>query len=73
MFVSDLRQVGGFLRVFSINKTDFHGITKILLKVALNTTNQQLKTMSWDGGHLGFLNDTKKSLERTLLESFMTY
>ena len=40
MFVSDLQQVGGFLWVFSINKTDFHGITKILLKVALNTTNQ---------------------------------
>jgi hypothetical protein len=32
-----------------------------------------VKTMSWDGGHLGFLNDTKKSLERTLLETFMTY
>ena len=40
MFVSDLQQVGGFLWVFYINKTDFHGITKILLKVALNTTNQ---------------------------------
>ena len=39
-FVSDLRQVGGFLRVlwfFSINKTDRHDITKILLKVSLNT------------------------------------
>jgi cobalamin-dependent methionine synthase I len=26
--------------VFSTNKTDRHDITKILLKVALNTTNQ---------------------------------
>jgi hypothetical protein len=36
-FVSDLRQVGGFLPVSSINKTDRHGIAEILLKVALNT------------------------------------
>jgi hypothetical protein len=41
-FVSDLRQVGGFLLspgtpVSSINKTDHHDITEILLKVALNT------------------------------------
>jgi hypothetical protein len=35
-FVSDLRQVGGFLRVSSINKTDCQDITEILLKVALN-------------------------------------
>ena len=32
-FVSDLQQVGGFLH----QKTDHHDITKILLKVALNT------------------------------------
>jgi hypothetical protein len=39
-FVSDLRQVGGFLQVlrfFPTNKTDRHDITEILLKVALNT------------------------------------
>jgi len=39
-FVSDLRQVGGFLRVLwvsSTNKTERHDITEILLKVALNT------------------------------------
>jgi len=39
-FVSDLRQVGGFLLgtlVSSINTTDRHDITEILLKVALNT------------------------------------
>jgi hypothetical protein len=39
-FVSDLRQVGGFLRVLLIsytNKTDRHDIAEILLKVALNT------------------------------------
>ena len=42
-FVSDIRQVGGFLRVSlvsSINKTDRHVITEILLKVVLNTINQ---------------------------------
>ena len=39
-FVSDLSQVGGFLRgppVSSTNKTDRHDIAEILLKVALNT------------------------------------
>jgi len=39
--VSDLRQVGGFLRVLlisSTNKTDHHDIAKIVWKVALNTT-----------------------------------
>ena len=41
-FVSDLRQVGGFLKVLttqvsSTNKTDHHNITEILLKVAINT------------------------------------
>ena len=41
-FVSDLRQVGGFLLVLrfsSANKTDHHDITEILLKVTLNTIN----------------------------------
>jgi hypothetical protein len=40
-FASDLRQVGGFLRVLQFsptNKTDCHDITEISLKVALNTT-----------------------------------
>jgi hypothetical protein len=39
-FVSDLSQVGGFLRgppVSSTNKIDRHDIAEILLKVALNT------------------------------------
>ena len=39
-FVSDLRQVSGFLQVLqfsSTNKTDRHDMTEILLKVALNT------------------------------------
>jgi hypothetical protein len=39
-FVSDLRQVGGFIRVlrFSFtNKIDRHDITEILLKVVWNT------------------------------------
>ena len=43
-FVSDLWQIGGFLRegtpVSSTNKTDNHYMTEILLKVALNTINQ---------------------------------
>ena len=38
-YVSDLRQAGGFLRIlrFPPPQTDRHDITKILLKVALNT------------------------------------
>ena len=39
-FVNDLRQVVGFspsTPVSSTNKTDYHDITEILLKVALNT------------------------------------
>ena len=39
-FVSDLRQVSGFLGVLRFPppiKTDRHDITEILLKVALNT------------------------------------
>ena len=42
-FVSDLRQVSGFLRVSSTNKTDRHNIAEILLKVALNTIKQTNK------------------------------
>jgi hypothetical protein len=41
-FVSDLRQVGSFLRVLRFpppNETDGHDVTEILLKVALNTIN----------------------------------
>jgi hypothetical protein len=39
-YVSDLRQVGDFLRVprFPSYKTDRHDITNLLLKVALNPT-----------------------------------
>jgi hypothetical protein len=39
-FISDLRQVSGFLQetpVSSINKTDRHDLAEILSKVALNT------------------------------------
>ena len=38
-FVSDLRQVGGFLRVLHQYITDRHYITEILLKVVLNNIN----------------------------------
>ena len=41
-FVGDLRQVSGF-PVSSTNKTDRHNITEILLKVVLNTINQNPK------------------------------
>ena len=44
-FVSDLRQVGGFLPgtlVSSTNKTDRHDITEILMKMALSTMNLNL-------------------------------
>jgi hypothetical protein len=44
-FVSDVRQVGGFLRVIQfppLNKTDLHDITEILLNVSLNTINQAM-------------------------------
>ena len=41
-FVSDLRQVGDFLRY--TNKTDHHVITEISLKVALNTISL---TIAW--------------------------
>jgi hypothetical protein len=40
-YVSNFRQVGGFLRVLrfpSTNKTARHDISEILLKVALSTT-----------------------------------
>ena len=40
MFVSDLRQVGGFLRVSFTNITDRHGIAELLLKVELSSINQ---------------------------------
>ena len=52
-FVSDLRQVSGFLRALrfaSIIKTGRHDITEILLKVALNTiqpTNQPVKCLTF--------------------------
>jgi hypothetical protein len=39
-FVSDLRQVDGFLSVSSTNKTGRGDIIEILLKVVLNTINQ---------------------------------
>ena len=49
-FVSDLRQVGGFLfspgiLVSSTNKTDRHNMTEILLKVALNTITKTIRTI----------------------------
>ena len=46
VWISDLRQVGGFLRVnqfpppLTTNKTDRHDVTEILLKAALNTIKQ---------------------------------
>ena len=61
-FVSDLRQVGGFLRVLQFsptNKTDGHEITEILLNVSLNTINQAMaNTTSYD--HY----DSKRTLDQ---------
>jgi hypothetical protein len=48
MFVSDLRQVGGFLRVLPVsptNETDRHDMTEILLKLALKTIKQTNKRL----------------------------
>ena len=39
-FVSDLRQVGGFRRVSSTNKTDRYDLNEKLLQVTLNIINQ---------------------------------
>ena len=42
-FVSDLRQVGGFLQILLFLppiKTESHDISEILLRVALSTINQ---------------------------------
>jgi hypothetical protein len=44
-FVSDLRWFSPGFPVSSANKTDEHSITEILLKVALNTIQQQ--TILW--------------------------
>ena len=45
-FVSDLREAVGFLGILvsSTKKADRRDITEILLKVALNTINDQTKT-----------------------------
>jgi hypothetical protein len=42
-----MRQVGGFLRISSTNKTDSHDITEILLKVALTTIDQTEPIFKW--------------------------
>ena len=49
-FVSDLRQVGGFLRVLRFpqtNKTEHHNITEISLKVVLNTITLNHRTSTF--------------------------
>jgi len=64
-FVSDLRQVGGFLRVSSIYKADRHDITEILLKVALNNihltllllTNSIVHTVNLDTSGISILHN----------------
>jgi len=43
-FVSDLRQVGGFLGVSSTNNADRHDVTELMLKVALNTVKRNQST-----------------------------
>ena len=56
-FISDLRQVGGFLQVLfsSTNKSDRHDIIGILLKVVLNTITLNLNVLysqTYLKGHL---------------------
>ena len=46
-FVSDLRQLGGFLPVASTNKTDRNDITEILLKVAMNKNGVFISPLHW--------------------------
>jgi len=49
-FISDLRQVGGFLWVLQFSRpvtTYHHDIAEILLKVALNTTTLTLSHTSF--------------------------
>jgi hypothetical protein len=47
--------------VSSIDKTDRHDITEILLNVLLNTIKQtnKHKSLIWDDSHLGFMINTK--------------
>jgi hypothetical protein len=47
IFVSDLWQVDGFLRVSFTNKTNHHNITEIVLKVALNTINHKPDNLTY--------------------------
>jgi hypothetical protein len=63
-FVSELRQIGGFLWVSFTNKANSHDIAEILLKVALSTIKQTKKQIHylvfnliliWDGFKLTVL------------------
>ena len=65
-FVGDLPQVG--TPVASTNKTDHHDITEILLKVALNTKNQNQTKPKSNGFRLyDFLtNKTAMRLDKKL-------
>jgi hypothetical protein len=68
-FVSDLREVSGFLRALrfsSTNKTDRHDITEILLKVALSTINQPFIFIE-------IYHDKSRDIEFSAQESFVEY
>ena len=63
-FVSDLRHVGGFLRVLwfpppIIKKTDRYDITDILFKVAINTITLTLTPIMVDRGFKLWSDKTK--------------
>jgi hypothetical protein len=67
-FVSDLRQVGGFIRVLrflATNKTDGHDVTEILLKVALNTIKPTNQPKPVSKNHC---SDTKQTMKQVNLQ-----
>ena len=74
-FVSDLQQVGGFLRFSSTSTTDHHNITEILLKVVLNTISQtitRVDTLSKDPGG-SMIHTSLSPIQRELAPGFVNY
>jgi hypothetical protein len=68
-FVSDLRQVNGFLQDSSTNKTDCHNNTEILLNMALSTINLTLYVCIKVFIQLQLLNGVFKLITPHLIET----